>query len=93
VKGNVFKLYRTTNAENSLFRYNIDPGELFAIYQEIEEMGWKLLGIYHSHTQTEAYPSPVDIKYAYMPESVYLIISLGDPGRAVIGLPVLSKTK
>jgi proteasome lid subunit RPN8/RPN11 len=47
-------------------------------------MGCKLLGIYHCHTHTEAYPSPVDIKYAYMPESLYLIISLSNPVRPVI---------
>lgn len=84
VEGKVLKLYRTTNAEHSPFRYNIEPMELLAIYQEIEEMGWKLLGIYHSHTHTEAYPSPVDKKYAYMPESLYFIVSLSDPDRAVV---------
>jgi proteasome lid subunit RPN8/RPN11 len=84
VEGQVLKLYRTINAEHSPFRYNIEPRELFAIYQEIEKMGWNLLGIYHSHTHTEAYPSPVDIKYAYLPESLYFIISLSDPDRPVI---------
>jgi [CysO sulfur-carrier protein]-S-L-cysteine hydrolase len=84
VEGKVLKLYRTTNAEHSPFRYNIEPGELLAIYQEIEEKGWRLLSIYHSHTHTEAYPSPVDIKHAYMPESLYLIISLSNPERSVI---------
>ena len=43
--------------EHSPFRYNIEPNELFAIYQEIEKMGWQLLDIYHSHTHTQAYPS------------------------------------
>ena len=84
VERKVLKLYRTINAEHSPFRYNIEPEELFAIYQEIEKMGWNLLGIYHSHTHTEAYPSAVDIKYAYMPESLYFIISLSDPERAFI---------
>jgi proteasome lid subunit RPN8/RPN11 len=84
LEGKVLKLYCTSNAAHSPFRYNIEPGELIAIYQEIQEKGWEFLAIYHSHTTTEAYPSPVDIKYAYLPESLYFIISLSDPDRPVI---------
>ena len=84
VNDRVIKLYRTTNSEHSPYHYTIDPHELLAIYEEIQEKGWELLGIYHSHTHTEAYPSPTDIESARLPESLYLIISLINPDQPVI---------
>jgi len=77
--GEVRKLYRTTNVERSPVRYNVDPRELLRICREVEERGWEILGIYHSHTHTEAYPSATDINLAFWPDSVYLIISLRRP--------------
>jgi [CysO sulfur-carrier protein]-S-L-cysteine hydrolase len=82
--GKVVKLYRATNAEHSPFRYSVDPEELIRVYQEIEERGWELLGIYHSHTFTGAYTSAIDIKYAFWSQSLYFIISLNNPAQPVI---------
>ncbi len=78
------KLFRTTNSERSPVRYSVEPRELINIYQEIDSNGWKLLGIYHSHPHSEAYPSAVDIKYAYFPQSFYIIISLNFPSQPVV---------
>ena len=77
-KGKVVKIYPATNAEHSPFRYNVAPEELLAIYQELEDKGWDLLGIYHSHTSTGAYPSERDIKYAFWSDARYFIVSLHD---------------
>jgi proteasome lid subunit RPN8/RPN11 len=84
VNDRVIKLYRTTNASHSPYLYRIDPREMFAIYKEIQENRWKLLGVYHSHTHTEAYPSPTDIKSIVLPGSIYFILSLSDPDQVVI---------
>jgi proteasome lid subunit RPN8/RPN11 len=80
----VIKLYRTTNTSHSPYRYSIEPREMLAIYKEIQDNGWKLLGVYHSHTHTEAYPSPTDLKSIVLPGTVYFIISLSDPDQVVI---------
>jgi len=82
--GRMIKLYRTTNTERSPCRYKIDPVEMLAIYKEIQNNSWELLGVYHSHTHTEAYPSPTDIESTVLPGSIYFIISLSDPDQAVI---------
>lgn len=74
--GRILKLYRTVNAEASPVRYSIDPKDLLKIYREIEDQGWELLGIYHSHVQSEAYPSLTDVKLAFWPNSLYFIVSL-----------------
>lgn len=77
--GKVVKLYPSTNEEKSPVKYRIPPKELFNAIKDIESQGLDLIGMYHSHTHTEAYPSPTDIKLAFWPESIYFIISLAPP--------------
>jgi proteasome lid subunit RPN8/RPN11 len=91
--GRAVKLYRTTNSEHSSIGYNIEPYELIKIYHEIEANGWELLGIYHSHPHSEAYPSAIDIRYAFFPESLYFIISLVNPDQPVIRAFRITKGK
>jgi len=76
--GRVLQLYRATNAEQSRYRYNIDSRELFRIHRECEERDWEFVGIYHSHTDSDAYPSPTDVRLAFWPEALYFVVSLRD---------------
>ena len=82
--GRPTKLYRAVNAEASPYRYNVDPKDLLRIYRDIEDQGWDVLAIYHSHTHTEAYPSPTDVKLAAWPDAYYLIVSLADDANPVL---------
>ena len=78
-EGEVVKVYSATNAVHSPYRYVIDPKELLRFFNEIEwgEHQWKVIGNYHSHTHSEAYPSPTDVREAHLgPEAIYLLISL-----------------
>ena len=36
------------------------------------------MGIFHSHTHSEAYPSETDRQQAFYPEAHYLLVSLED---------------
>lgn len=63
-------------AENPTAEYLMDPHDQLRHFQAIEEQGLELLGIYHSHPISPAYPSPTDLTMAYYPETVYAIISL-----------------
>ena len=74
--GNATQLYRAVNAEASPYRYNVDPKDLLRIYRDLDEHGWDVLVIYHSHTHTEAYPSPTDVRLAAWPDAYYVIVSL-----------------
>ncbi len=67
-----------TNAERSPSFYVMDPQEQFRVMKEMREAGQELVGIYHSHTGSRAYPSATDVDLAYYPEAVYLIVSLLD---------------
>jgi len=75
----VLRVYPARNALKSPVRYSLDPKELYQLLQEIEKQGWELLGIYHSHSHTQAYPSATDIELAFWPDALYFIISLQDP--------------
>ena len=57
-------------------RYFATPEELFAAMRRIREANQQLLGIYHSHPRTPAYPSASDVEMPFYPEAVYFIISL-----------------
>lgn len=79
VDGRPTKLYRARNAEASPYRYNVDPQDLLRIYRETDANGWDFLVIYHSHTHTEAYPSPTDVRLAAWPDAYYVLVSLQNP--------------
>lgn len=67
-----------TNILASPVAYRMDPKEQLQAMLLIEENGWDMLGIYHSHPAGPASPSASDISKAHYPDSVYLILSPGD---------------
>lgn len=73
--GEVVRVFRMTNASFSPVRYSLDPKEQLAVYNKIEESGWELGGVFHSHTHTDAYPSPTDVRLA-SEDVPYVIVSL-----------------
>ena len=77
-------VYRATNAEASPVRYLMEPRDQLRIMQDMEEHDWDLLGIFHSHTHTAAYPSQTDVSLAYYPDALYIIVSLADEARPVV---------
>jgi len=64
------------DADKPQTRYFATPEELFAAMRRIRESGQSLLGVYHSHPRTPAYPSASDVEMAFYPEAFYFIISL-----------------
>ena len=77
--GAAVKVFRASNAEASPVRYSLDPREQYQITMEIEDRGWELGAIYHSHTRSDAYPSQTDVNLAFYPDALYLIVSLRNP--------------
>jgi len=58
--------------------YSLDPRDQLRVYNEIDNLGLDLIGYYHSHTHTEARPSPTDVRLATDLDSVYVLVSLTD---------------
>ena len=78
--GEATTLYRAANAEASPFRYSLAPTEQLELMNRIEGAGEDLVGIYHSHTRSGAWPSQTDINLAGgWPDAVWFIVSLEDP--------------
>ncbi|MDP8955711.1 MAG: M67 family metallopeptidase [Actinomycetota bacterium] len=74
--GRVEHFYPMRNADDSPVTYRLDPTEQLQVFNELEEKGWELLGIFHSHTHTQAYPSETDRRQAFYPEANYVLVSL-----------------
>jgi proteasome lid subunit RPN8/RPN11 len=75
--GEATSVVRVENAAASPLRYEMDPQGQFDALKEIEGAGDELIGIYHSHTRSAAYPSQTDVNQAVAwPEQVYVIVSL-----------------
>jgi [CysO sulfur-carrier protein]-S-L-cysteine hydrolase len=73
--GEITTIFAAQNSLSSSKAYEIAPQELFAIFRKIRAENLELLGIYHSHPQTENIPSAKDIAFAYYPDAIYFIIS------------------
>jgi len=79
VDGEATSVIRVANSAASPLRYEMDPQEQYNAMKAIEDGGGELLGIYHSHTKSAAYPSQTDVNQAVAwPEQIYLIVSLAD---------------
>jgi proteasome lid subunit RPN8/RPN11 len=76
--GRVERFFPMRNADRSRTTYRLDPTEQFRVFHEIDEKGWQLSGIFHSHTHTEAYPSETDRRQAFYPEAHYVVLSVTD---------------
>jgi proteasome lid subunit RPN8/RPN11 len=72
----VERVYPARNREQSPVRYEIDPADLIRIFRDIDDSDLELVGIFHSHVFTQAYPSQTDVRLAYYPDALYLLVSL-----------------
>ena len=70
------------NAARSTTFYEFDSMDLLRLYREMDDRDEEPLVIYHSHTATEAYPSPTDVSYASEPLAHYVLISTRQTGGA-----------
>ena len=63
------------NAARSPTFYEFDSMDLLQLYREMDQRDEDPIVIYHSHTATEAYPSPTDVAYASEPGAHYVLVS------------------
>ena len=83
-EGRPVKFFAMTNQDASPVSYRLDPKEQLKVFDEMDDEGWDLLGIFHTHTHSEAYPSETDLKQAFYPEALYLVMSLSDRSAPVL---------
>ena len=71
----------TRNADASAKTYAIGPDGFLAADRSLDPLGLEVVGVMHSHTHTDPYPSPTDVTQADNPLLVgwhYVIVSLRD---------------
>ena len=71
--------YPCRNAAESAKVYEIDGRDYMKADRDAEARGLELMGVMHSHTHTDAFPSPTDIDQAPDPTWHYVIVSLREP--------------
>jgi proteasome lid subunit RPN8/RPN11 len=78
--GQVQTIYPTRNiAADPTVSYESAPEDLFAAQRKMRERGEELIAIYHSHPRAKVpEPSATDVRLAYYPTAVYLIVGLGN---------------
>jgi proteasome lid subunit RPN8/RPN11 len=75
--------YPATNADASSRTYTVDPKDILRADRDADARGIALIGVFHSHTHTDAYPSPTDVAQAPDPEWHYILVSLRDDAPVV----------
>jgi proteasome lid subunit RPN8/RPN11 len=83
-QGRLRMVYCLTNVDHSSVTYTLEPEEHFRALRHAEARGWHLAGVFHSHTESPAYPSPTDVARALEPDWLYVLVSLQDREAPVV---------
>ncbi len=68
--------YLLHNPDQSPVHFSIDPQEQLQAIVDMRKKGMVPLGNFHSHPESPARPSQEDIRMAYDPRAIYMILSL-----------------
>ncbi len=79
----VERFYPCRNAAASSRVYTVDPRDHLRADKDAEASGMEIVGVVHSHTHTDAWPSPTDVAQAPDPSWHYVIVSLRHPEAAL----------
>jgi [CysO sulfur-carrier protein]-S-L-cysteine hydrolase len=77
-EGLVHEVIPSPNIADSAKVYEIDPTVFLVASRRADDQGLEVIGVFHSHTHSEAYPSPTDVRQAPDPSWHYVLISLRD---------------
>ena len=85
-EGSAESVYPLRNvARNTTVAYEAAPEELFEAQRRMRQRGERMVGIYHSHPQSqEPAPSASDVRLAFYPSAVYFIIGFDAMGDCVL---------
>ena len=82
------RFFAAESDEPSPYYYRIESRDQIRIMNEIDDAGLDLIGIYHSHVSSPAYPSRTDAEQAFWPDAVYVIVSLAGGDADVRGFRI-----
>ncbi len=76
LEGLVRDVIASPNMADSAKVYEIDPAVVLGAARRADSEGLEVIGVFHSHTHSEAYPSPTDVAQAPDPSWHYVLVSL-----------------
>ena len=91
-EGVVVDVVPSPNVADSAKVYEIDPKVLLRTYRRADDEGLEVIGVFHSHTHSTAYPSPTDIRQAPDPAWHYVLISLAELDTVVASYRIVDGT-
>ena len=68
-------VFLTDNVENSPIDFTISPEQTLQVYTNAQKNKMEVIGIFHSHPNSKAYPSSIDQKYMKINPYVWIILS------------------
>ncbi|HSH60850.1 MAG TPA: M67 family metallopeptidase [Acidimicrobiales bacterium] len=73
--------YPVKNVDESARTYTLDSLGFLRADRDADQRGLEVIGVFHSHTHTAAYPSSTDVEKAPDPGWHYVLVSLrhGEP--------------
>jgi len=71
----VLDLFLTENIEESPINFTISNDQLIEAYKMAEEKQQEVIGIFHSHPNSDAFPSNIDVKFMQSNPVVWIIYS------------------
>ncbi|MRR56027.1 MAG: M67 family peptidase [Deltaproteobacteria bacterium] len=74
-------IYRMTNADASDKHFKMNPREHGDVMADLWRRGLEMVAFYHSHPAGPPYPSTEDIRLAFYPDVITVIVSLHEPDR------------
>ena len=78
------RAYVLTNADAAAEHYRMLPEEQFAAITDMRRAGLRMLAIWHSHPASPARMSEEDLRLAFTPDVLYVIVSLAEGETPVV---------
>jgi proteasome lid subunit RPN8/RPN11 len=75
----ILEAYPSRNEARSARIFVVDPSDVARARELAIARGLHVVGVYHSHTNSEAFPSPTDVAQAPDPRWWYVVVSLARP--------------
>ena len=76
--GLVLEVVPSENAAHSARVYEIDSRVLLRAFRRADDDAIQVIGVFHSHTHSDPFPSPTDVAQAPDPSWHYVLVGLRD---------------
>ena len=76
-EGVVLEVVPSENVAHSARVYEVDSRVLLRAFRRADDEHVQVVGVFHSHTHSDPYPSPTDVAQAPDPAWHYVLVGLG----------------